>query len=294
MFEFNQILRELGFGSTILRGLIGALSRILYIDRANDLVASIDATDGYEFSRALLSRLSIRHYSNALSNIPLTGPCIVVANHPTGILDGLILLDLLGSVRTDVRIPVNYLLQTVFPETTGIFADELIYVNPFDKEKEKRSSVGGLKDILRALVQRQLVLFFPAGDISTFHPSRLRVMDNEWNQTCMRLVFKSRVPVVPLYIQCHNGPLFHVCNTISAKLGLLLTLRELFTKAGASITVHVGAPIMPDPAEELDTFKCRLRDSVDRLSDDKPRTRTVIDAARRTITPNHHFNETKP
>src|SRR3546814_6987379 len=49
------------------------------------------------------------------ARIPAKGRLLIVANHPSGALDALALLDLVGKVRRDVRIVANDVLSLVEP-----------------------------------------------------------------------------------------------------------------------------------------------------------------------------------
>jgi len=64
--------------------------------RSHDAGSIFQAT-----SKALKIRVAAR--SEQLDNIPTSGPVVVVANHPTGILEGLALKVMLDRIRKDSR-----------------------------------------------------------------------------------------------------------------------------------------------------------------------------------------------
>src|SRR5690242_8099081 len=91
------------------------LVKLLSLDKVRDLYELSREPDGTNiFNRILKNMNVVCTVSDAdLDRVPATGSCVVVANHPFGILDGILLGDLLLRVRRDVKILTNYLLTGV-------------------------------------------------------------------------------------------------------------------------------------------------------------------------------------
>ncbi len=72
---------------------------------------------GIEFVRDTLNYFDFQHTvdNTSLANIPRQGRVILVANHPIGSLDGLSLLQLIHSIRPDVKIVANQVLSKLGP-----------------------------------------------------------------------------------------------------------------------------------------------------------------------------------
>ncbi|MFM6987579.1 MAG: 1-acyl-sn-glycerol-3-phosphate acyltransferase, partial [Arenimonas sp.] len=114
-----------------------------------------------------LEYLDIRYAVDQVEKtyIPASGRCIVVANHPAGIVDALALLHLVGSVRGDVRILANEALTSL-----GLLDELLIPVDVFGAGP-RRSSLEAVHD---ALEREQCVIIFPAGEVSRLRPNGIR------------------------------------------------------------------------------------------------------------------------
>jgi putative hemolysin len=95
--------------------------------------------------------------------IPTSGPTIVVANHPFGAIEGMVLTELLSRVRPDVRTMANYLLGAI-PE----LRDRLILVDPFGGEGAARSNIRPMKEAIEWLRGGGMLAMFPAGEVSSF------------------------------------------------------------------------------------------------------------------------------
>ncbi|WP_340642626.1 GNAT family N-acetyltransferase [Pseudolysobacter antarcticus] len=139
---------------------IELLRRIACEERINRMLADIAPLTGFDFIERVLDYLHVS-YSVANTdreNIPVDGRVVIVANHPLGALDAMALLQLVGSVRRDVRILANDVLLQF-----GQFDNLLLPVNVFGAEG---SSSGRLREAYRALDREQALIVFPAGEVS--------------------------------------------------------------------------------------------------------------------------------
>jgi 1-acyl-sn-glycerol-3-phosphate acyltransferase len=223
---------------------------------------------GLSFVKWHLQRLDIKVAAvlrGEACGIPSSGPAIIVSNHPTGLTDGLALMELVGQERSDVRVVVNYLLGEI-EEVGSVLDDVFIYVNPFDRHKELKSSHSGLRGMFKLLRDGGVVIFFPAGDVSNFSWRNLRLADNPWNATFSRLIDRFDMPVIPVYIANRNSRWFYLLNKISSKLGLALLLREHFKQGGRTIPIHIGQPRVRMPREPPEAFADRLRAEMEALA----------------------------
>lgn len=180
------------------------------------------------------------------ARIPKTGPVVVVANHPFGGLEGVVLDSILGSVRGDFRIMANSLLGRI-PE----MRDHFILVNPFGSASARAENIRPLLECRRLLNEGGMLGVFPAGEVSSIDLKTGRVRDPAWSRTIAGLVRRSKATVVPMFFSGHNGPGFQFAGLIHPRLRTML-LPKMFSKLrNARLRVSIGAAI---PWRELEKF----------------------------------------
>ncbi len=181
-----------------------------------------------------------------LARIPAAGPVVLVANHPHGLVDGMVLAELIGRVRQDYRILTRSLL-------TGVREVERFMIPvPFPHEPDAREQ--GLEMRRRAMAQLRdggLVALFPAGVVATseswFGPAR----EGPWTPFTANLVQRSGATVVPVYFPGQNSRAYQVANRLSATLRQGLLLHEVVHACNRAQAPVIGAPIDP---EEIAAF----------------------------------------
>ncbi|HEY3592878.1 MAG TPA: GNAT family N-acyltransferase, partial [Polyangiaceae bacterium] len=190
------------------------------------------------FLEKTLAELGIRWKANTLdlARIPRSGPCIAVANHPFGAVEGIVLALLLRGIRPDAKVLANFLLGRIPP-----MREALLLVDPFGKSPG--SNVRGLRDAIRHLKKGGLLALFPAGEVAHFDWKTRAVVDPPWNETLAWLVRASGAPVLPVHFEGHNGPWFQLAGLVHPRLRTALLPRELVNKRGQQIEVRIGTPI---------------------------------------------------
>ena len=205
---------------------------------------------GETFWAAALKRLEIKIVCNndALERLPPTGALIIVANHPFGVLDGLIVSYLTSKVRNDFIILTNAVLYQ---------ADEIrSHLLPIDFAETKEALSTNLKSRAEAkahLMKGGCLIVFPAGGASTtLKPWGTRAVDAEWKNFAARLIRAAKTPVVPVYFAGQNSRLFQIASHISLTLRLSLFFKEVYDKIGSEIHLRIGEPI---PYKELESLE---------------------------------------
>jgi putative hemolysin len=221
------------------------LLRFLFTDTLMETYvhAARDGATGADFAGALLQELNIRYEVRAgdLGRIPKTGPAVVVANHPFGFLEGLVLMCLLRKVRPDYRFVVNQALGSVEQ-----LRDFCILVNPFAEQGAARENARGLRRCYEWLDSNGLLVVFPAGEVAHFNWGGERpVADPKWRGTAARIARRLGCPMVPLYFDGTNSLPFQMMGTIHPRLRTLNLARELVKKQRRIIPVRVGNPVPP-------------------------------------------------
>jgi putative hemolysin len=196
--------------------------------------------------RALGVRFSIAH-AEQLERFPRSGPVILVANHPFGVVEGMIVAQILRRIRPDVKIMANHLLRRV-REMERL----LIYVDPFGTDKSARSNYGPLRETVRWLRDGGVLAMFPAGQVSHLYVHRRAVIDPPWSATVGRLVQRTGASVVPVFFAGRNGALFQLAGLVHPLLRTLMLPSELINKRKREISLCIGGVI---PPSTLKTFE---------------------------------------
>ena len=152
----------------------GALERVLAIDQINHIYyAASDKTDNRHFMDKVLEVLNISYEvsSYEMERIPRSGPVIVVANHPFGGIEGIILSALLHSVRPDVKLMANFILERI-PD----LREHMIFVDPFERQDSFKMNMKPLKDSIRWLKGGGMLGVFPAGEVSHIDLKKGRIV----------------------------------------------------------------------------------------------------------------------
>ena len=193
---------------------------------------------GESFWAAAIRKLELKIVCNedALGRLPSTGSLVIVANHPFGVLDGLIMSYLTSKVRDDFLVLTNSVLYQ---------ADEIrAYLLPIDFAETKEALGTNLKSRAQAkahLMKGGCLVIFPAGGASTApKPWSKRAVDAEWKNFTARLIIAAKAPVVPAYFAGQNSRLFQIASHISMTLRLSLFFKEVYDKIGSEIHVRVG------------------------------------------------------
>jgi putative hemolysin len=170
-----------------------------------------------------------------LQKIPVKGPLVVVANHPFGALEGVILGAVLLKVRPDLKILGNYLLKHII----GI-RDTIISVDPFDTKHSAASNLKGLKEAIRWVKGGGLLATFPAGEVSCLKLRQGRVIDPAWSSHIGGIIRRTKATALPVYFPGRNGVVFQILGLLHHGFRTALLPRELTNKRNKQINVHIG------------------------------------------------------
>ena len=193
---------------------------------------------GEDFWDAAIRKLELKlkYNEEALAQWPRTGPLVVVANHPFGVLDGLIICSIVSRLRKDFRVLTNAVL---------LRADEVkTFLLPVDFAETQEALKTNLRTRAEAknhLMKGGCLVVFPAGGVSTtptiWHK---RAVDTEWKNLTARLIAQSKAAVAPVYFAGQNSRLFQVASHISVTLRLSLLFKEVHDRMGSEIRLRAG------------------------------------------------------
>lgn len=225
-------------GRAMIRVMENMTGRIGLIKRAQGYEHEV--AQGRDFWQVMVERygLSLDVVGGSLDNIPRDGPLIVMANHPYGILDGLMMGHILSSLRGDFRILAN----SVFRKAEDI--NRIILPISFDDSKEAIAlNIRTRKEALRYLDDDGAIGIFPGGTVSTGAKPFARPLDPGWRGFTARMVAKSNATVVPIFFDGHTSRLFQIASHLHCTLRMGLLIKEFRKRVDTPVRVVVGEPI---------------------------------------------------
>jgi putative hemolysin len=219
----------------------GLAERLTSIDRLNAEYARLgSAVNAENFFETCLHSLRIEPQISEedFQRIPSEGPLVIVANHPFGGLEGVLLGMLLKQVRPDFRMMANYMINYV-PE----MRPWLYPVDPFGVKESSGANSRTLREAVRYVRNGGALVIFPAGEVSHLQWKTMQITDSEWTPHVATLIRMTKAAVLPMYFRGHNSTLFHLLGLIHPRCRTALLVRELFNKQDSAIEVFVGKPI---------------------------------------------------
>ncbi len=181
-------------------------------------------------------KISISNFD--LEKIPSTGPAIVVANHPFGVLDGLVLSWLVSQKRNDFKLLVHSLLLRA-PETKG----NLLPIDFTGNKKALLTNLETRKKARKHISEGGCIIIFPSGTVSTtlkFYQKKAKAFDCEWKKFTSRLIKQTDPKIIPIYFPGNNSLAFQIFSHISLVLRSSLLFFEIKRRINTEVEVFVG------------------------------------------------------
>lgn len=206
-----------------------------------------------------IMKIDLQTPPEQIARIPATGPVIVVANHPHGLVDGMILAELIGRVREDYKILTRSLL-------TGVKEIEQYMIPvPFPHEEDAREqSLAMRKRAMDHLADGGVIVLFPSGVVAASETWFGPAIEAGWNPFTAKMIQRSGATVVPIYFPGQNSRAYQIANKLSATIRQGLLIHEVVHAGKKPQAPVVGQPISP---EEVKAFSGGQREFVSWLRD---------------------------
>ena len=215
------------------------LDRMLGYRKTVDLAKPFEHSPSSEIMGKMADRICHRVQVQGLGNIPLFGPALIVANHPTGIADGIVLNSLLRRARPDAYFFANSDILRILPQMEDMIC-------PVEWRMEKRSHAKTRETmayVRKATDAGRLGVIFPSGRLAKRRG--LRLHERPWMTSAAMLARKFDLPVIPVNIQARNSVLFYLFDMIHPTLRDITLFHETLNKDRQPFRVTVGEPISP-------------------------------------------------
>lgn len=211
-----------------------------------DVIAPMGGREAIDYVSALLS---VEVTARGLENLPATGRCVIVANHPTGIADGIAVHDALKHRRPDMVFYANSDAHRVSPRLSEV----LIPVEWVEEKRTRERTRLTLQMTKEALEAERALMIFPAGRLARRIDGVLT--DKPWQASALSIARKYEAPVVPVHVAGPWATLFHLFDRVSGELRDITLFHELLNKKGQRYSLTVGEPLDPAGIESIEALK---------------------------------------
>ncbi|MBR16497.1 MAG: hemolysin [Gammaproteobacteria bacterium] len=192
------------------------------------------------FSSALKeTKITAKYDLEKLRAVPKTGPLMFVANHPFGVVDGIVLCDMALRVRGDLRIMLHSLLCQ-----DSQLAQFFLPIDFQETKQALKTNIRSKQLALEFLSQDIPVLIFPSGMVSTADKFGFgTVRDAPWTTFAAKIIREARATVVPIFFHGQNSRKFHVASHIGEPFRMAMLVHEAINKFGKTVEIEIGEPL---------------------------------------------------
>lgn len=231
---------------------------------------------GPPFWPAAIRHMGIRIDTPAdeIARIPATGPLVVVSNHPSGLVDGMIMAEIVNRVRPDFKILTRSLL-TGIPEV-----EQFMIPVPFPHEENSRElGLQMRQETMAHLKSGGAIILFPAGKVAHSETWFGPAIEAEWNVFTHKMIRGSGATILPMRFEGQNSRAYLIANLVSATLRQGLLLHEIKRGLNKPARPYIGDPIPASVLKHWEGnprgFLAWLREHTLALSEPEPARRRV-------------------
>jgi len=215
------------------------LDRLLSYQRTLALAEALKDQPAEHVMASMARLLTRQVVATGLDKVPTSGPALIVANHPTGIADGLALMRVLVRRRPDAFFFANADILKVLPQLETV-------ITPVEWRQNRRSAAKTRETLRRtkaALSAGRIGVIFPSGRLAK--RQGLRLVERPWMSSAASIARKHGVPVIPIHICARNSVMFYGCDLLHPSLRDITLFHEVLNKARQPFAINIGEPIAP-------------------------------------------------
>ena len=254
MFTVDEVLNkhypQVANNPLLFRSLSFVLRHLLHEREIIEFGETYPHYEDIDFVEQVLEYFNISYSTRDVEKerIPSQGRVVIIANHPIGSLDALALIKLVSEVRHDLKVVANQMLMAIEP-----LHDMLLPVNNMQGGTPKQH-LGAIQNHLQS---DGAILIFPAGEVSRLRPQGVR--DTLWHSGFLRIARQAKSPILPVYIDAKNSPLFYGVSMVYKPLATALLVKEMFKQRKKHLPMRIGELI---PFESYQQTSIALKDQV--------------------------------
>ena len=205
-----------------------------------------DLKKSSNFWKKTLDILNIDYYAENIANIPKTGSAIVVANHPFGLLDGLIICSIICDIRKDYKILINEEVSQI-----DQIREYLLPIKFSTVTADIKKNIITKKKAIEHLNSNGILITFPSGEVATSSLIFNEANEREWKPLIGSIINKTKADIVPVRFFGKNSLFFQTIGFINNNLRRVLFIRELFNKKNKKFNLSIGKRITLLQKEKL-------------------------------------------
>jgi putative hemolysin len=235
---------------------------IRHVNRIHENVEKLGIPPGPDFAKGILDQIGVDFLIGNPERLAFPeGPFITISNHVYGHLDGICLVDVVGHVRSQVKVLVNEMLMYIY----GL-APNFISVNPTLTQREVTdTNISGIKEALLQLREGEPLCLFPSGAVADLKPRKGWILqERDWQDAAVKLIRKAKVPVVPIRFFDRNSWFYYALGLIDYRLRFVRLFHEVDNKKGQLPRLGIGETLTVEQQNAVSDqdFKAFLRSSV--------------------------------
>jgi len=170
--------------------------------------------------------------------VPTEGPALVIANHPFGVIDGLILCSIIAAVRNDYQIITHQVLRQA-----PAVKDKILPIDFSETEAALAVNLETRRVAQKTLKDGGVVIIFPAGGIATAPNFIGKPVDSEWKTFAAKMAMMKDTTILPFFFNGRNSVVYQMARRLSVTLGYSLMFREICKQMNGQVDVICRTPI---------------------------------------------------
>ena len=207
------------------------------------------------FWKKTLDILKINYIAENVDNIPKAGSSIIVANHPFGLLDGLIICSIICDVRKDYKILINDEVSQI-----DQIREYLLPIKFSTLTEDIKKNIISKKKAIEHVNSNGILITFPSGEVATSSLIFNEANERRWKPLIGSIINKTNAAIIPVRFFGKNSLFFQTIGFVNNNLRRILFIRELLNKKNQTFKLSIGKKISSLQNERLNN-----RQIVDKL-----------------------------